>query len=227
MPFSKPKTSDPTCHIYCCNCPPLEDGADWQHHELVKFCSGYGEVENFCSVAGKSWAVVSFADTNAAAAALGALKTTPLQGRLVHVQYADKVEPKKRGAFEASVPCTSETAHVNIAGLALAEEFLSRREEEEIIAHLDALAWESQMSRRVQHYGFRFDYVTRKCSTVATPFTDMLAMVAARALSQGLVRQMPDQCTVNEYMPGQGIRYCSEQPRACSNTRCAVPRDIK
>lgn len=206
VPFCKPKISEPTRHLYCCNCPTLADGADWQKHVLVEFCRGYGHVESFFSVAGKSWAVVSFVDASAAAAALEALKTTPIEGRKVHVQYADKVEKKKPSV--ASIPCTSETAHIEIAGLVLAEDFLSRQEEERIVSQIDSLEWESQMSRRVQHYGFRFDYVTRKCSTAAiTPFPDLLAMVAARAVSQGLVSRAPDQCTVNEYLPGQGIRY--------------------
>ena len=205
MPFCKAKASDPTRHLYCCNFPALADGADWQDHVLVKFCRGYGNVEDFFSVPGKSWAVVSFVDADDAAAVVVALKTTPIEGRLVHVQYADKVEKKKPAV--ASIACTSDTAHIEIPGLVLAEDFLTAREEQDIVSQIDSLEWESQMSRRVQHYGFRFDYVTRKCSTPATPLPSALAMVAARAVSQGLVSRMPDQCTVNEYMPGQGIRY--------------------
>ena len=38
VPFGKPRdASVPTPHLYCCNCPTLPKGADWNTHELVKF----------------------------------------------------------------------------------------------------------------------------------------------------------------------------------------------
>jgi hypothetical protein len=89
VPFEKPK--DPTTatrHLYCCNCPPLADGADWKTHDLVVFCREHGhvEVQDLFSVAGKPWAVVTFADAAAAEAAMLELQKTPVNGRKVHVQ---------------------------------------------------------------------------------------------------------------------------------------------
>ena len=62
------------------------------------------------------------------------------------------------------------------------------------------------MCRRVQHYGYTFDYVIRKCTREAPPFPECVRQVAERAVAAGLLDSMPDQCTVNEYLPGQGIR---------------------
>ena len=89
IPFAKPK--DPaaaTRHLYCCNCPPLVDGADWTTHDLVIFCREHAraEVQDFFSVAGKPWAVVTFTDAAAAGAAMLELQQRPLNGRKVHVQ---------------------------------------------------------------------------------------------------------------------------------------------
>ena len=38
------------------------------------------------------------------------------------------------------------------------EQAVSEEEEQEILAALDLGAWEALARRRVQHYGFRFDY---------------------------------------------------------------------
>ena len=216
VPFRKPK--DPaaeTRHLYCCNCPPLPEASagagagagadDWRLHPLVEACSGHAAVEDFFTVAGKPWAVLSFADSRGAAAAMRALQGAPLLGRPVHVQFTEAVPDKKPPAV-ARVACTSETRDVEIPGLVLRENFVSTAEEADILAQLDALPWEAQMSRRVQHFGFAFDYSTRKCSAPAAPLPACLELIAARALSQGLLTTPADQCTVNEYLPGQGIR---------------------
>jgi alkylated DNA repair dioxygenase AlkB/SAM-dependent methyltransferase len=207
FPFGKPKDpSIPTRHLYCCNCPPLLEGADWKHHELVRFCGDYGLVEDYFTVSGKPWAVVSFADTAGASAAMQALQDRPLLGRAVHVQYADKLSTKNEHAAPSTLVCTSASPHVTIDGLVLAQDFLSAAEEAAVLAALDSLPWHAQMSRRVQHYGFTFDYTTRKCSTPATPLPACLDTMIAHAMSLGLLATRPDQCTVNEYLPGQGIR---------------------
>eukprot|EP00395_MALV-II_sp_L67-2_P000132 gene132-334_t len=51
-------------------------------------------------------------------------------------------------------------------GLVIELDFLSPAEESALIAWLDAQGWETSIKRRVQHYGFRFDYKSLKhCST--------------------------------------------------------------
>ena len=210
VPFRKPKDTAPTRHLYCCNCAPLPAGSegadDWRRHSLVEACRGRdAPVEAFFTVAGKPWAVLSFADSRSATAAMLALQGMRLLGRPVHVQYTEAVRERRMPAV-ASLSCTSETRHVEIPGLVLQENFVSAAEEADILAQLDALPWEAQMSRRVQHFGFTFDYAARRCSNPATPFPACLALVAARALARGLLSTAADQCTVNEYLPGQGIR---------------------
>ena len=78
---------------------------------------------------------------------------------------------------------------------------------------LDMLPWCSNLSRRVQHFGHVFDYVTRAVDFAqpCRPFPAAIQAVADRALAQGLISSAADQCTVNEYLPGQ-VR----PRRACS-----------
>ena len=77
----------------------------------------------------------------------------------------------------------------------------------DFLIKLDELEWESSLSRRVQHFGFTFDYETRRVNTLKTrAFPPFLLRIAQRALREKLLLFEPDQCTVNEYQPGQGIR---------------------
>jgi hypothetical protein len=75
-------------------------------------------------------------------------------------QYAERARTPQPAI--AAIPCTSESKDVEVPGLVLERDFLSPDEEIEILAHLDSLQWEAQMSRRVQHFGFTFDYVSRR-----------------------------------------------------------------
>ena len=105
VPFGKPSdASVPTPHLYCCNCPPLPEGADWNTHELVNFCrkNANATIADFYSVSEKPWAVLTFSDAAAAAAAMAALQAAPVNGRTVHVQYAVPIAKKK---VNSSVPC--------------------------------------------------------------------------------------------------------------------------
>lgn len=87
------------------------------------------------------------------------------------------------------------------AGFAVRNEFVSVEEEARLLELVDSGPWETQLSRRTQHYGYRFDYRTKSCvpASAAVPqlFLDVLRRLG---WSDRLV-----QCTVNEYQPGQGI----------------------
>ena len=69
---------------------------------------------------------------------------------------------------------------------------------------LDGLEWLTSLSRRVQHYGHVFDYVRRAVDfdQPCRPLPAGVQAVADRAIRQGLMAAV-DQCTVNEYLPGQ------------------------
>ncbi|KAJ1476752.1 hypothetical protein T484DRAFT_1907362, partial [Baffinella frigidus] len=217
IPFRKPR--DPTAatrYLYCTNCPewlPAKEGG-WQTHPLVEGLAEEGAcaVQGVFVVAGKPLAFLTFADAEAAAAARTLLTADSfLPGRVMHVDFAEEAPPLAEVAARRAVPpveCTSVSANVEVPGMVLLEGLLSDEEAAAVVEGLDALPWESSMSRRVQHYGRVFNYETRKVDDdrVPPPFPGPVAMVAERAVAAGLLPEGTDQCTVNEYLPGQGIR---------------------
>ena len=76
-----------------------------------------------------------------------------------------------------------------------------------LLTTIDALPWRSDLKRRVQHYGYRYDYSAREVTAAARigPLPDWLAEIGERLVAEGHFSATPDQVIVNEYLPGQGI----------------------
>ena len=98
----------------------------------------------------------------------------------------------------------------DVPGLVFQEAFLIPEEEADFIERIDAAEnlWLNDLSRRVQHYGWRYDYKAR----AITPdmhigvLPDWLAQLAQRLYEEtNLFDRVPEQVIVNEYQPGQGI----------------------
>lgn len=88
--------------------------------------------------------------------------------------------------------------------------FLNPRLCENLILKIDEYPWKysgGPTSRRVQHYGYRYDY--KKRSVDVTDFLgDMprfLDLVCQAAVQNNVFEVKPDQVILNEYLPGQGI----------------------
>ncbi|MCI0643148.1 MAG: alpha-ketoglutarate-dependent dioxygenase AlkB [Gemmataceae bacterium] len=96
---------------------------------------------------------------------------------------------------------------LDIPGLNFIPNFLNRDEEQRLLTEIDQLQWLTELKRRVQHYGYKYDYKARRVdgSMYLGPLPPFAEFVARRLVEQGHVEQMPDQCIVNEYRPGQGI----------------------
>ena len=69
------------------------------------------------------------------------------------------------------------------------------------------MPWRAGLRRRVQHYGWAYDYRARRVSASDRigPLPGWLASEAERLVERGLFASQPDQAIVNEYLPGQGI----------------------
>ena len=96
-------------------------------------------------------------------------------------------------------------------GLALHKDFVSAAEEAAILAYLDTQPWDGTLKRRTQHYGRRFDYLSKSVSTGAAPpaVPSCIALIVDRLLPLAPwdASRVDDvlQVTVNEYKPGVGI----------------------
>ena len=113
-----------------------------------------------------------------------------------------------------------------VPGLAFCEGFLTPAEESLFIERIDAAEglWLNDLSRRVQHYGWRYDYKAR----AITPdmhigeLPHWLSQLAQRIYDEtGLFDRVPEQVIVNEYTPGQGIAMHTDH-RGFGPTVCTI-----
>ena len=96
-----------------------------------------------------------------------------------------------------------------VPGLKYVPGFLNEAEEAKITRKIDEdrVNWSNELKRRVQHYGWRYDYKAGQIDRRDRigPLPDWAAKIARRLVDQGLVPEEPDQLIVNEYLGKQGI----------------------
>lgn len=104
-----------------------------------------------------------------------------------------------------------------VPGLKFLEGFLTPEHQDYCVKRVDAAVeqWRSDLSRRVQHYGWRYDYkaraITPDMHIGALP--DWLDDLAQKLYDEtGLFDRAPEQVIVNEYLPGQGIATHIDHP---------------
>ena len=105
----------------------------------------------------------------------------------------------------APPPTTLDVAEV--PGLRYVRDFLDEAHEESIISEIDQGDWIEDLRRRVQHYGWRYDYKARRVDPsmrlgTLPAWADALAR---RLFDAKLVPNLPNQLIVNEYVKDQGI----------------------
>lgn len=94
-----------------------------------------------------------------------------------------------------------------IPGLAYVSEYITPDEEAGLIRTINAQLWITELKRRVQHYGYRYDYKARSVTpeSYLGALPEWLSPYANRLRADGFFPVPPDQMIVNEYRPGQGI----------------------
>lgn len=95
----------------------------------------------------------------------------------------------------------------HIPGLAYIPAYLDAAEEALLLQQIDRAPWSTELRRRVQHYGYRYDYQARTITPDmrAAPFPPWLDALARRLHRENHSAAIPDQVIINEYLPGQGI----------------------
>lgn len=86
-------------------------------------------------------------------------------------------------------------------------DYIDRSDEFTLLGHIDNLPWLGDLKRRVQHYGYRYDYKARRITTDSYlgSLPNWLDELANRLWKEEIFDLKPDQVIVNEYVPGQGI----------------------
>jgi alkylated DNA repair dioxygenase AlkB len=93
------------------------------------------------------------------------------------------------------------------SGLTYLAGFVTPAEAEGLAQKIDAMPWRDDLKRRVQHYGYLYDYKARQArrEDYLGPLPGFLNALAQRLQEEGHFNSLPDQVIVNEYMAGQGI----------------------
>ncbi|MEU6272785.1 alpha-ketoglutarate-dependent dioxygenase AlkB [Streptomyces populi] len=114
-------------------------------------------------------------------------------------------------SFDAGDEAASAPVPVPVPGLRHIDGWLGPDACREMLARIENEAWSTELRRRVQHYGHRYDYGRRsvaaapRTAAAAPPLPPWALRQAARLAREGIMDQPADQVIVNEYRPGQGI----------------------
>ena len=112
-----------------------------------------------------------------------------------------------------------------ISGLRLIPDFISEDEEAKLIKLLDkdfASNWSNELSRRVQHYGYHYDYKKRSLDQInCKPIPKEFAFIQDR-LTPAHFDKRPDQLIVNEYYAGQGINAHIDHKKSFGDQICSL-----
>ena len=96
---------------------------------------------------------------------------------------------------------------IKIYGLSYKSEFITDSEQDELIKKIDDQPWLNDLRRRVQHFGYKYDYKARRIdkSMKIADLPDWMMTYAKKLYDKNIFPDIPDQVIVNEYIPGQGI----------------------
>ena len=112
-------------------------------------------------------------------------------------------------SFDASDGLRAESPD-SVPGLRYVAGWLTTDACESLLSSIDAADWSTELRRRVQHYGHRYDYGRRSVAAdpqaaAAPPLPVWAREQAVRLVREGIMGQEADQAIINEYRPGQGI----------------------
>lgn len=177
--------------------------------DLLRELRAFGEVEEF-RLGEQSTSFVVFGDLPASrrfyehCMRVHAGEPALIGGRRVNVGYSERVEVAGR---EESEDYEGNERFLAERGLVLVRDFISGSEAEDLLDWIDTRGvWETLLNRRVQHYGYSFDYSNKVISSVwERDIPGILARLTERMVSLGLLLEVPDQVTINEYEVGKGI----------------------
>ncbi len=101
----------------------------------------------------------------------------------------------------------NEEAVKAIRGLQYIEDYISVTDHYWFLGRIDKQQWLNDLKRRVQHYGFKYDYRARRVDLGMHigELPQWLGVLVYRLEKEGYMPGGTDQVIVNEYQPGQGI----------------------
>ncbi|XP_063807646.1 alkylated DNA repair protein alkB homolog 8 isoform X2 [Pseudophryne corroboree] len=174
--------------------------------QLLNVLQRCGLVDSLLMPPNKPYSFVTYSSTEEAIQACASLSGQDLpsadseQKITLYFSFVEKVEVRE--ILPPPLP----------PGLVIVEDFVSPDEElvmlENILWEVDNSNQKSLKHRRVKHYGYEFRYDNNnvdKDQPLPGGLPEFCNSVLDRCLLQGLIKNRPDQLTINQYEPGQGI----------------------
>lgn len=91
------------------------------------------------------------------------------------------------------------------SGLRYIEDWIEVDYHNDLISVIDSLPWDSTLKRRVQQYGYMYNYKKPSSNIYIGELPDFLYIIACRLKEESIYKNIPEQVIINEYLPGQGI----------------------
>ncbi|NXN93948.1 ALKB8 protein, partial [Rhinopomastus cyanomelas] len=184
-------------------------GNGMSRHQLLQLVEDYGLVESLLMPPNKPYSFVKYGTTEEAKKAFDALNGKEVtvedlgQNVVLYMNFVEKVS--WQNPVPASLP----------PGLTVIEKIISLEEERSMLESIDWLGDEDPQNvqktlkhRRVKHFGYEFCYDNNnvdKDKPLPGGLPEICDLFLEKCLKQGYIKHKPDQLTVNQYEPGQGI----------------------
>ena len=214
-------------NIVVCNAG-LTTGATYE--ELTEFFENYGSLRNLLLLPDKSYSFIEFSNESSASKAYELVHSTlalPNQNNVLYLAYVNKIPEVNINPLNA----WNQGKQIWPKGLELVADFVTEQEEKHILNCLDWSNVQNEKehigglkNRKVLHFGYEFSYknnsieTTQDINSNIQPFPDVFGQILKKALALGLITELPDQCTVNRYEPGQGIPPHIDTHSCCTDT---------
>ncbi|MXV85708.1 alpha-ketoglutarate-dependent dioxygenase AlkB [Candidatus Poribacteria bacterium] len=104
-------------------------------------------------------------------------------------------------------PLEKQEIPTTIPGLRYIENYITAKRHDLLLTEVDTHPWLDDLKRRVQHYGFKYDYRARKVNHDMRigKLPEWLKELSEKLLKDEYMPEVADQVIINEYLPGQGI----------------------
>ncbi|CAG5129385.1 unnamed protein product [Candidula unifasciata] len=177
--------------------------------ELLSVFSASGDVSDVVMIPQKQYSFVSFTDVAGASRAFH-----HFNGHLLRKGNDPSQDVVLYLLFVKRAPSPLKPSSERPPGLHVLEDFVTEEDEEKLLSLVNMDDTEEikvggvMKHRQVKHFGFEFRYDINDVD-VNNPLPDgippLCQNILHRAYNLGVIGHMPDQLTVNQYKPGQGI----------------------
>lgn len=93
----------------------------------------------------------------------------------------------------------------DICGLEYIPNYISLEYQENLIQLIDSSSWNLSLKRRTQHYGYEYEYKSKKVPKYLGKIPYWLEKLCDQLYLDKIFNEKPNQVIINEYLEGQGI----------------------